>query len=689
MIAMRYLHIKRFFRGIILFQCMFITSIAFAGEINHPKTKYIELDSTIMYTIDTLIHPTCADSLGGSIEITTPENAIYIYEWKKDTTVISTEQDIDSLSVGIYTLTIQDTLNDCIVLDTFTLSLTDSIELQINFTNSCFGANNGTAVAEVNPVGEYTYLWSNDSITNSISDLSPDTYTVTVTSSGGCVVIDSVTIEELAPIELNIDSIPTTCYGDSNGIAIVTIVGDITDNYTYLWSNGATTDTTTNLIPDSTYYVTVTDSLGCMAMNSVLITQPDSISFTLNATSAGCSGNEGTISVDNLSGGTGDYTISWSHDDMLTESIASNLPTGIYNVTVTDDNDCMATIPIEVGSPNAITLSISSTDVLCFEGNTGTASVSVGGGTGSYTYEWDDEDMQMTATANNLSFGDYIVTVTDGVGCVQTADITVNEPDAITLSVSSTDVSCFGENDGTASVSVSGGTGGYTYEWDDEDMQMTATAVGLSIGTYTVVITDANNCMADASVSITEPNQIESVSDMVVIFQNSMEQPLNIESTAPILSWEAVNSENIDMTSSSPPSGISQNNTLNLIYTLADSRAPGQVTLNVSPQDGDCEGEPATVTIQIFPDGGPVFIPEVFTPNGDGFNDEWEIRFNLRDNPSDYAIKIFSRNGQKVYEAGSMTDFWDAEGYPDGAYYYIIMDKNNNTYKGTVSVIRE
>jgi len=73
--------------------------------------------------------------------------------------------------------------------------------IQIDSTNSCFGAKNGTAVSQVNPMSEYTYLWSNDSITNSITDLSPETYTVTVTSPGGCIAIDSVTIEELAPIE--------------------------------------------------------------------------------------------------------------------------------------------------------------------------------------------------------------------------------------------------------------------------------------------------------------------------------------------------------------------------------------------------------------------------------------------------------------------------------------------------------
>ena len=144
--------------------------------------------------------------------------------------------------------------------------------------------------------------------------------------------------------------------------------------------------------------------------------------------------------------------------------------------------------------------------LICFGGNDGTATVNPVGGTPGYTYLWSDG--QTTQTANNLTAGNYTCTVTDANGCsFITSSVNIIEPNiALTATTpTSTNVNCFGGNDGTAIVTPNGGTPGYTYLWSDG--QTTAQATGLSPGSYNCQITDANGCIFIVpSVSITQPN---------------------------------------------------------------------------------------------------------------------------------------------------------------------------------------
>ncbi len=226
-------------------------------------------------------------------------------------------------------------------------------------------------------------------------------------------------------------------------------------------------------------------------------------------TNVGCHGGEnGSIDI-SVSGGTTAYTYSWSTIPEQTASTATSLTTGTYTVTVTDNNGCTTTASASITEPVASLSAIAGviTEVNCAGGNTGSIDISVSGGTTNYSYAWSTDPVQTTSLASGLTTGTYTVTVTDGNSCTATASATVVQAfntltaDAGVLS----NVGCFGGNTGSIEVSVSGGKPDYTYLWSTSPAQTASTATLLTVGTYTVTVTDENGCSATASAEITQP----------------------------------------------------------------------------------------------------------------------------------------------------------------------------------------
>ncbi|MCH2045283.1 MAG: SprB repeat-containing protein, partial [Saprospiraceae bacterium] len=308
------------------------------------------------------------------------------------------------------------------------------------------------------------------------------------------------------PVSINIDA-NVSCNGGADGIATA-IPGGGNPPYTYLWSNGQTTQTATGLSAGVVYTVTVSDPV-CSTPETVILTEPTALILNLTPTDLSCNGiNDGTVTAA-PTGGTAPYSYLW--DNGATTATITGLAPNTYCVTITDDNGCTITDCGVVGEPTALTLTTDSTDASCNGGADGTATATVAGGTAGYTYLWDDPTGQNTATANNLTAGTYCVTVTDNNGCTITDCTIVNEPIALALTIAVTsdyngeDISCNGTCDGEATVTVVGGTAPYTYLWDNATAQTTAIATGLCTGTSNVTVTDDNGCTATISITLTEP----------------------------------------------------------------------------------------------------------------------------------------------------------------------------------------
>lgn len=222
-----------------------------------------------------------------------------------------------------------------------------------------------------------------------------------------------------------------------------------------------------------------------------------------NVNNVTCFGLTNGTATATASGGAGPYTYTWTPGN-LNGPTQSTLGAGSYTINVTDANSCPGTGTVTITQPSsALSATASSSPTGCGT-NSGSATASPNGGTPGYTYSWSPSG-GTGITANNLAAGSYTVTVTDFNGCTTTATTTVNTTNGPTISLaSSSDVTCLGDTDGSATVTVSGGTGTLTYNWMPGNLSG-ATQNVLGAGTYTVTVTDGGGCTNSLTVTINEP----------------------------------------------------------------------------------------------------------------------------------------------------------------------------------------
>ena len=355
--------------------------------------------------------------------------------------------------------------------------------------------------------GYTAYSWSDGSTDSTKTVLSTGYQSITVTDSLGCQATDSVWIyfsDLTAFLSKNND---VSCFGGSNGSIALTASGG-QPPYAITWSTGQTGINSLTNLGAGVYWVTVTDALGCLRGDTVAVGQPTApLSVNLAVLNVSCfGGNNGSV-ISAVSGGTAPYTYNWNTNPVQSGSSVNGLAAGSYTLTITDANGCVLVANATVTEPAApLTASVSGSNVGCFGAATGSASVVASGGISPYSYSWNTVPVQTTAAAVGLSSGTYSVTVTDANGCTSAQSITITQPSApLSASVIATSVNCFGGTSGTASAIPSGGTGPYSFIWNTMPAQTGQTATNLAAGTYTVIVTDANNCSTTQSVSVTQP----------------------------------------------------------------------------------------------------------------------------------------------------------------------------------------
>lgn len=444
---------------------------------------------------------TCGGNNGTATASVSGGTGTYSYSWTPSGGNTATAS---GLVAGTYTCTITDA-NGCtttaVTTVTSTGGVTASVSAPVNV--SCFGGNNGSATTTVaGGTGPFSYAWTPSGGSAATgTGFSAGTYTVTVTDANGCIAAASVTITEPSALATSETHTNVSCNAGANATASITASGG-TPNYTYSWAPSGGTGSTASALTAGTYTCTITDANGCTTTQSVTITQPAALSVTASQVNELCNGGTNGSATITPSGGSPSYSYSWAPSGG-TGSSATSLAAGTYTCTVTDANGCTITQSVTITEPAALTVTASTNAATCNAGN-GSATVTPAGGTGTYTYAWSPVGGN-AATASNLPAGSYSCTVTDANGCTATAGATVLNTGAATLSLSATtNVSCFGGNDGSSTVTATGGTAPYTYAWSPSGGN-TATGTNLSAGTFTVDVTDANGCITSQTVAITEP----------------------------------------------------------------------------------------------------------------------------------------------------------------------------------------
>lgn len=296
-----------------------------------------------------------------------------------------------------------------------------------------------------------------------------------------------------------------TCPGGANGRVVLTPDGQ---NPPYVFSLAAQTNATGvfNNLAAGTYTATVTDATGCQRIVSVTIGTPAALEVTLNPNQVTCfNGDDGAITAV-VAGGTGPYNYAWSDPSSQSQPQAVNLRVGTYTVTVTDANGCSSTASATLTSPPDLLVFVTPTAAKCFGEATGLATVSASGGIGPYQFAWSVG--QTGPVAVNLAAGSYLVTVTDAVGCAKTSFALIFQPQAITAVTTATDATCANLTNGAATTAAQGGTGTLTYSWSTVPAQTTPIATNLAPDTYSVTITDQNNCTLTQSATVNAPPAI-------------------------------------------------------------------------------------------------------------------------------------------------------------------------------------
>ncbi len=406
--------------------------------------------------------------------------------------------------------------------------------------------------------------------------------------------------------------------------------------------------------------------------------------FATGATQATCLTADGTISISNITGGSGNYTFSLLGGAFVPPSAPPNshtfngLTAGLYSVTISDGN-CDTTVMVTIGVTGAIAGATAITTPSSCNGSTGTivvnhqpASVSMA----NYILSPGSVN-NATGVFNNLPPGNYSVILEDVNGCPFTLNgITVGTPPPITnAELEVTQIQCKGALGSILVKSVTGGATPYKYSLNGSTPTTNNAFNDLFQGVYTVVVTDNNGCTFSKSVqiqgSLTELKDCDAGKDTTIFFGDNV--TLNaIKGTGNKFYWSPGNF----LSDSSLLSPIAFPN-YTTTYTFTSRTAEGCTCTD-------------RVTVRVIP---LIKIPNTFTPNGDGKNDIWIIENT--DKYTDVELNVFNRWGDKVYYVKNYVagNEWDGGSLPEATYYYVLRFKNPGDsryfeYTGGITIIR-
>ena len=415
--------------------------------------------------------------------------------------------------------------------DEYIIPQNDPLRDSINFTNVlCYGTASGSIWATgIGGTLPYSYLWEDEmgnliSSNNSLTNLETGTYFLTITDGNDCEFVDSVSIVNTNSQILLTETINNVlCFGDSTGSVTINVTGG-TPPYQYIWQpNNETSQSITNL-PSGTYYLTVTDNIGCETYDSIAIVDINpAVGITTQQTNnVSCfGGNDGLIDIE-VYGGLPPFSYIWTNNTASQDNI--NITAGNYSVTVSDNNGCTEEESWAITQPEDIFITTNLIQNISCNGNSdGEIEISVSGGTVPYTYYWETVNgsglMIHQEDQNNLTPGSYYLTITDENGCDKSANWTLTEPEPLIIITDSTkNINCFGGNDGIVHVTAQGGTSPYNYSWQTNDgngiIQNTDNQNTLTIGTYTLTVNDSEGCLASASWTLQEPEILSIISEI-------------------------------------------------------------------------------------------------------------------------------------------------------------------------------
>ena len=675
----------------------------------------------------------CAGGNNGTAVANHNGTAPFSYTWFPTG---GTNKNASSLIAGNYSVIIKDN-KGCI--DTGFTIIKQPLTLQhsVSFVGtSCNKPNGSGTVVLSGGIGQYNYNWipigGNNALAN---NLPAGNYVIATSDKNGCKDTARISIAPSNPLTATATTSNVSCNGGNNGSATVQPIGS--PPYSYLWNPIGITSQSATGLTNGIYVVYISDSKGCLDTLSIpiLVENPLNVKITKQVDVV-CNGGSNGSAIVSVTG-VKPFTYLWSPNGG-NDTIANNLSSGKYVVTVKDGKGCILKDSVLIKEPNAISNIIIYTKTTC-NLNNAMASVKSTGGAGQYLYEWIPGNLT-TSIVNNLAPGQYNLTVTDTVGCKKNEIITITAiPPPIINQIIKTDVLCKGESTGSANPIVINGTVPYSYQWKGINFLASGQFLNnVPIGNFILTITDSNNCKTSDTVSINEPAMLN-----VATFPNNTSCGLNngliaalgIGGTFPYkFNWSTgftgdtvfnlspgnYNVKIEDANGCSANSSIVKVNSSNkLSITLGNERniCPG-VEITLTPgnftkykwQDGsdipiykaklpglysvnvtDNKGCTAIAEVKINNQCDDIVFPTAFSPNDDKKNDEFGPLGTLLA-INDYNLRIFSRWGQLIFSSNDPFKKWNGKNDALGTYVwiasYMFNGKPKTVQKGTILLIK-
>jgi gliding motility-associated-like protein len=458
------------------------------------------------------------------------------YEWQDATfSTVATTEDLNNQSAGTYYLLISD--NNCI--DTTIFTLTEPAVLGVSLDSStgvsCSNTNDGYVYTTISGgTTNYNINWTGPgAFTSSNEDLPAlycGDYQMVVTDANSCTDTLSISFPCPLPVDITLDSVDhISCFGAQDGAAYTTVSGGTSSsgNYTLSWNTNPPTasEDLLNIMSSGAYTLTATDDNNCTSTLNVLINEPGELAVdTLSITDATCYNTTDGLILTQTTGGTMPFSYEWTNFAGSVVGTTPNLSEGggIYDLTVTDANNCQATLQAIIQEPAQINISLNTYDISCNGANDGAIQATASGGAGGFTYSWSGPTGFTSANDSifGLAPGIYYLTVTDAVGCNAYSNDTIIEPGLLSISTTVSNVSCLGLQDGNITANVSGGTAPFSYSWFSISGNAYTGAFidSLPADSYDLEVTDANGCNEATTVLVGQPsNPLTATSNVTTV----------------------------------------------------------------------------------------------------------------------------------------------------------------------------
>ncbi len=664
-------------------------------EFNMPMGGDLFVDAAILNAI------TCFGGNNGSVIANVSPPGTYTYEWTdEDGMVIGDMLSVENLSEGMYYVEVSQ--SGCTAMDSVFLSQPSPILVDdIVITDpECAGETGSIGVVVSGGFPGYDYIWTEVGETtvlgvNSVLlNVGEGSYQVVITDQEGCSLDTFGQIKDAPKIDLDVSSlVGVGCSGDATGQATATASGGSqgATMFNYLWSSGEMGDMASNL-PAGKNWVIAADNR-CVS-DTVFFTIPDAspVGALEQITSPDCVGDcNGMVTLIPSGGTMTGFVATWPSLGQNGLTI-NNLCAGSYDYVLSDSEGCMANGTVVITEPDTLKLAIDETITQGISCKTGTGQIGVKatGGNGGYSYTWDGSS-STTFIAEQLAPGTYTVTVTDAKGCEESIGYTLDPLVPITAVINPpVEPNCFGGLTCIRIVSASGGVGGpYSFQINSGIKYSLDTCVSVFAGQYLINVFDAAGCSFETTISIDQPNPIVvNIGDDIEVDLGAEPEIImaNIDHDFPIdsLLWTTLDPYSCDGSD---------------CETISISPVEDQeVTLYVEDVNGCHDSDELLITVN---DVRHVYFPNVFSPNGDGANEAFQVVIG----PGVEMVNeflIYDRWGNKMYEQSNFVPSGDpSEGWngqfngdyvPPGVYVYMVkvtfIDGRVLDYAGDVTVLR-